>query len=287
MKKIDFILAGFPKSATTSIATILSSHPSICFSAPKEPDFFLQHDPGLFESETYRKCFSAYREGQLLGEGSQRYTIRDRWPDASSNIKRALPDCKLIFVARHPIARLISHYNMLDRDEDLTYSINEIFDQRRLIYNCLNTSKYYYQLEPYLERFDLKNIKIAFYEDFVASEDAVIADMLQFIDPSLAERRALDQLEKNVRVNTAEQENRSSRLYRTLNKLGPYNLLKRIVPLEFRDKYRKYLKVRFRDKSRLEPSIEARLKDALRDDVAKFLKLAGKPEDYWGLDSKP
>jgi len=38
---VDFLLIGAAKSATTSLSNALSQHPDICFSDPKEPQFFL------------------------------------------------------------------------------------------------------------------------------------------------------------------------------------------------------------------------------------------------------
>ena len=41
---LGFAVPGFGKSGTTSICHMLARHPGICFSNPKEPNFFTEEN---------------------------------------------------------------------------------------------------------------------------------------------------------------------------------------------------------------------------------------------------
>jgi hypothetical protein len=239
-----FILAGFPKCATTSIARYLDEHPSICFSKPKEPDFFLKN--GKYDDESwaeYKNSFSHWQPNQILGEGTQRYTIRDRYPNVAKDIYQYIPSAKLIFIARNPIERFVSHFKMIDRDVNLKVSINDVFKYEWLINNCVNTSKYYYQIEPFWNLFPRNHIWIGFYEDFLKDRSAFkngIFDFLEIKNINISQK---------IKLNTSAGPAKTSFLYEKLNKNPVYNFTKKFLPKDFRDHYRNIVRVRFNPNS--------------------------------------
>ena len=106
--KVDFLVLGAARSATTSISTILARHPDICFSQPKEPQFFSQED-WRNHLDSYKSLFK--KEARLYGEGSTNYTKFPLFnPKIHNDIYEYNPNMKLIYIMRHPIDRIISHY---------------------------------------------------------------------------------------------------------------------------------------------------------------------------------
>ncbi len=137
-----FILAGVPKSGTTSLYHYLGQHPAIYLSPIKEPTFFgapdvlaltktpdderriranvertraflsgpmrEPRDLGLVtEWDDYVRLFRGAGTAPAVGEGSVGYW----WlPGAAGAIRSRLPDVRLVFLLRDPAERLFSHY---------------------------------------------------------------------------------------------------------------------------------------------------------------------------------
>lgn len=174
--KVNFLVIGAARSATTSISNILGSHPDICFSNPKEPQFFSKSNWNQHLDE-YHNLFK--EEAKLYGEGSTNYS---KFPSFNKNIHSDIfeynPKMKLIYIMRHPIDRMVSHYKFaLERG----YAESTIEDD--LINNpiYLDTSKYYSQIMPYLEQFGQDHIKFVFFEEFAKNPNTIIDDIFQFL----------------------------------------------------------------------------------------------------------
>ena len=68
----DFFIIGTAKCGSTTIASILASHPDCCHSAPKETNYFsLNYELGW---DWYRGTFAHYDGESILGEASVSYT---------------------------------------------------------------------------------------------------------------------------------------------------------------------------------------------------------------------
>lgn len=272
MIKIDAILSGFPKSGTTSVAELLARHPEVVFSDPKEPNLFLGKEPG--EREVL-SVLPEDRTGKIVMEGSQRYSIRDRFPYLAERMHKHNPRMKLLFIARHPLERAQSHFKMLDRDMETQFRIESIMSEESLRQNVFKTSLYFYQLKPYLDVFSREQIKICFFENYVRKPEAFMSEICDFL------KIEYHAPEKTVHLNKANLSSRSTGLYDWLNASPIYNRLKLCVPVLLRDRYRHWLKK--------DPSIIARAKmsasfrqhfmDAIRDDLDAFLSFAQAPQE--------
>ena len=122
----DFIIAGVPKSGSSSLASYLVQHPAIYFSAVKEPDYFRTDDLRFLYRDLqrrqpsatahiaqrtaawYQAFFANAQPGQLRGEGSVTYFRGGR--DTALRIHAAQPAVKLIFILRQPADRAYSNY---------------------------------------------------------------------------------------------------------------------------------------------------------------------------------
>lgn len=177
MVKVDFMIIGAARSATTSLSNILGSHPDICFSKIKEPQFFSQTD-WRNQLDSYHELFS--ENSKLCGEGSTNYT---KYPAFNNNIHSDIfeynPDMKFIYIMRHPIDRIISHYKFaLERgytNEDINKAVLE-----NPIY--LNTSKYYSQIKKYVDVFDKDQITLVLFDDYKNNPQQVTDELCQFLN---------------------------------------------------------------------------------------------------------
>jgi hypothetical protein len=283
----NFILAGFPKSATTSIAQYLDRHPSICFSNPKEPNFFNLGDGNYSHKswEKYANSFSHWQPNQILGEGTQRYTIRDNFPNVAQNIYKNIPTVKLIFIARNPKERMISHFKGLDSRNKLSFSINEIFEHQWLLNRCVNTSKYFYQMEPYLELFPRKQIWIGFYEDFIENKTTFFQELFEFLE--LKKEPLLNILnDQEIKIKTDAKVPKNQWISQKLNQTFLCQSLKKILPIELQNKCKNLLyeyKESNSEKYQICPNIRERFINEIEEDMKKFLELSGKSANFWHL----
>jgi hypothetical protein len=108
MKFPEFIIIGAAKCGTTALWYNLDKHPKITMASKSstsvEMDFFggKKKNKGL---AWYKSRFS----GEVSGEKSTGYCQKR---GAMINIKRHMPDVKLILCVRNPVDRAYSHYQM-------------------------------------------------------------------------------------------------------------------------------------------------------------------------------
>ena len=105
----DFVIAGAPKCATSSLYDAIAAHPGVRRGVRKEPTNFI-HYPGSSLRSRMHQPFA--RPGILSGEGSVEYFSH---PDAPASVASVIPRAKLLFVFREPVARAWSDYRMFVR----------------------------------------------------------------------------------------------------------------------------------------------------------------------------
>jgi hypothetical protein len=110
MKKPNFFFIGAPKCGTTSIAKVLSQHPNIFISNPKEPHFFEEEIPrGIKSLEAYESLFSKVRNHhRIVGEASTGYLYSKT---AVRKILGYSPNAKFLVSVRNPYEMAISLYS--------------------------------------------------------------------------------------------------------------------------------------------------------------------------------
>ncbi|MEY8850175.1 sulfotransferase [Psychroserpens sp. XS_ASV72] len=176
--KVDFLLIGAAKSATTSLSSCISQHPDICFSNPKEPQFFDKTD-WRNHLDSYHSLFN--EESKLYGEGSTNYS---KYPHCNLNIYSDIyeynPEMKIIYIMRHPIERIVSQYtHAYNRGYDTNDDINKALMTDD---HYINTGKYAMQIEPYIETFGLSNILLLFFGDFISNPNKVTNKVFRFLE---------------------------------------------------------------------------------------------------------
>ncbi|MEM0987214.1 MAG: sulfotransferase [Pseudomonadota bacterium] len=171
----DFAVIGAMRAGTTQLYELLRQHPGICVPQMKETDFFCSHKSVARGLDWYWRQFSD--EGALWGDISPNYAKTDVNPDAAALLHDANPDMKLFFIARDPVDRAVSHYNMAQLVGDTPG------DPHRLLSSwsgkhILHASQYYTCLLPFWERFG-EQITILDFDTLVRAPDTVIAKMCE------------------------------------------------------------------------------------------------------------
>ncbi len=173
----DFIIIGAMKCGTTSIFKNLAQHAQIYGHPAKEINFF---------SEKYHlgmEWYSAkFKQGFINGESSPNYTKRDEHIDTAKLIYDCNPNMKLIYVVRDPIKRVVSHlHHDLYRDRLRSSQVSSVLQADN---KYMSTSKYAYQIEPYLQYFNLENILFVQFEDYLDNPQGVMNNICSFLGVS-------------------------------------------------------------------------------------------------------
>lgn len=109
-KHPNFFILGAQKAGTTYLAQVLSQHPEVFFSEPKETMFFskkLERNAERY-AEYLKEYFGEAQSQPWRGEGSTTYL---QWSGVIEEVQRFVPGKpKFIVCLRQPLAKAISFY---------------------------------------------------------------------------------------------------------------------------------------------------------------------------------
>lgn len=152
---------------TTLLYDLMRTQDGICVARMKETDAYLDDSSAARADALNQK---QYADPQSIWiDISPNYTKRHAFPGVADRIKAANPDARFIYLVRNPIKRAQSHFQhvMLEsvRSADETLSDEALDD-------VVNTSRYYWQMKPYLDAFPIDRFLFINFEDFVKQPDA-------------------------------------------------------------------------------------------------------------------
>lgn len=176
--KPDFIIIGAMKSATSTLHSQLAMQDGIFMSTPKEPNYFSDDDQYIKGEQWYESLFAGAKQGDLCGESSTHYTKKPDHPATVSRMAKNLTSPKLIYVIRHPIDRLISHYIHQWSRNLIRGDINTAIGRHP---ELINYSKYAMQLKPFFDTFGINNILPVFTEKLKISPQEQLDIIANFI----------------------------------------------------------------------------------------------------------
>jgi hypothetical protein len=202
MKKLDFIIIGAQKSATTSLFKYLKPHSKIFMSSDKEAPFFSRDD---FYAAGWDNFVAEYFDGavadQFWGTASPQYMGN---PSTPERIHASMPDVRLIALLRNPVQRTYSHYTMSVRRGHDNRSFDDVVDNL-LIPDALasarltmpviepgNTeedesghyvvwSEYGRILNDFLKYFPKEQLKVVYMDDLMADPGEIYRQVIEFI----------------------------------------------------------------------------------------------------------
>lgn len=178
MTKPNFIIIGAMKSATSTLHEQLALQPGIFMSTPKEPNFFSDDDVYQLGLSWYQGLFEGANRHDICGESSTHYTKLPDYPHTLNRMSSYLPELKLVYVIRHPVERLVSHYIHQWSQNVIRDDINTAID---LFPELINYSLYSMQIIPYIEQYGRENILLVFSEAFRKEPELELARVARFI----------------------------------------------------------------------------------------------------------
>jgi hypothetical protein len=263
----DFIIIGAMKCATSTLHDQLARQPGVFMSTPKEPNFFSNDEEYARGIEWYRSLFAGRAAEALCGESSTHYTKLPTYPHTVERMKKHLPRVKLIYVMRHPIDRLISHYihDWTERkiDEPLERAVDRYPD-------LVDYGRYAMQLRPYLEAYGRGSVLTVFFERLAAEPQAVFERVCRFIGYG-GQPRWVEEAEPQ---NVSRQRMRKSAVRDALvwNPVSTW-LRRRLIPPSWRERVKGWYQMRERPTLR-EDQVQ-RLEAEFDRDLAELEPLIG------------
>lgn len=225
-----FVIIGAMKSATTTLQEQLVEQPGIFMCDPKEPNFF-SDDPQFRKGlDWYKQLFSMAPAGAVLGEASTHYTKLPTYPQCVSRLHEHLPDAKLIYVMRHPVERLISHYIHEWSMGNINCSIDTAVEQNP---EMVAYSQYATQLAPFFKVYGHQSVLPVFFDRLIREPQTELERVCQFIGYSQKPSWIADLKPANV----SSERLRKFPLYELVVESRPATWLRRsLIPRAWRDR---------------------------------------------------
>lgn len=188
--KPNLFIVGAAKSGTSTLHSILDTHPDIFMSLVKEPHFFAKEinqgafhpdfrKVNLFDEETYfsqdilmplhsaiiqdekhyLELFRSASTQKYRGEASPSYLFSKSAPQEIANYCK---EPKILIILRDPVERLVSHYQMdimtgLQKEKNIYEGVMRDFEQKEkgwgISHLYIELSQYKDQVQQYLKIF--------------------------------------------------------------------------------------------------------------------------------------
>lgn len=194
----DFIVIGAMKCATSTLHEQLARQPGIFMSRPKEPNFFSDEENWSKGIDWYDSLFAPAPPAVLCGESSTHYTKLPTYPQTVCRMVEHLPaHTKFIYVMRHPVDRLISHYIHEWTQRVISSSIDQAIDEHP---ELVAYSQYALQLQPYLDASGPQRVLPVFFEHLSRCPQTELERICEFIGYGRSPRWHDDASEQNASI---------------------------------------------------------------------------------------
>lgn len=197
----DFLIIGAAKSATSSLMRTLEAHPQISKVRIKEPDYFAVDRISKLGPGWYESLFEDIDTDAKCGEASTAYTRMPYHKGVVDRVAQANPDVRVVYLVRDPVGRSYSHmlhrwYKELFVDEPFDVDPIDFLKTDPII---LPSSRYFYQIQAWREKFGDDRIHVMAYETLLENPKAELDRLCQFlkIDTGVLQELATENVTSN------------------------------------------------------------------------------------------
>jgi hypothetical protein len=257
----DFVILGAMKCGTSTLHAQLAAQPGFFMTEPKEPCFFSDDDVHARGLDWYRGLFAGAAESELRGESSTHYTKLPTHPRTVERLHAAVgQDVRFVYVMRHPVDRLVSHYVHAWTENEVRAPIDEAATRHP---GLVDYGRYAMQLAPWIEQFGRERILPVFFERMTAKPQEELERICAFLGYAGKPVWRQDVGERNV----SSERLRRSPLRDAVINVPPLRWARRtLVPKGWRDAVKGLWTMRGRPE--LSPSTRRELEATFDDDLA-------------------
>jgi hypothetical protein len=159
MTRPTFVVIGAMKAGTVSLSHYLDEHPDVFLARAGtfgEPNFFVAEQNWPRGRDWYESLFEGAGSATALGECSPSYTMAPLFGGVPERIAQVIPEARLVYVVRDPIARMRSMYmHQVSAGRERRRPEAALLDDR-----YLGPSQYGFQLAGFLEHFDRSQVLV-------------------------------------------------------------------------------------------------------------------------------
>ena len=278
----SFLVVGAMKAGTTSLWAYLRRHPDIWMPEEKELDFFVAEKRWGLGLGWYREQFDGADGAAAIGEASTNYAKHPLFAGVPERITATLPDVRIVYVVRHPIDRIVSHYR---------HAIGAGWEKRPIARavaadpQYLDVSRYAMQLERYLDHVDRERVLVVFSDEL--RDPATRAAAFKRVTAFVGARPGID-VDLDDELHAAEERVAPKRGVAAVAEALPGRAIaRRLAPPPLRRMWHRATALDHPDRVRLPDDVSRSLGEALAPDVARFRRLVDADDaariDRWGL----
>jgi len=250
MIKPNFFIIGAAKGATTTLSSLLNSHPQAAIAKNKEPHFFSIKPDNPFELNNYLSNFQHCTNEIAIGDASTSYSRIRYNPHTIQRIYDFAPEAKLIYMVRHPLERIESAFaeRIMTANAPHLQSLGKSIHQIPMM---VDSSRYWEVFDAYRQTFPEKNIMVVWFEEFINNQQQEFATICRFLGISDSSDNTIQKRHSNSR------ESRAKIFESQGNFLNDYD-------------------------ASWDMDSRSYVINELRDDNLKLLRYFNKGDDYWG-----
>lgn len=235
MRLPDFFIIGAMKAATSTLHDQLGAQPGLWMSDPKELYFF--SDDPVWEQGLpwYTNHFSGAEPTDICGESTTHYAKLPTYPKTIERLKSTIENPRFIYVMRDPIDRLISQYQHMSLEREITVSFDEAV--AGAVPELIDYSCYARQLRPFIETFGYESVLPVFFDHMLSNPQIELERVCDFLgysgQPLWQPKTESNITSERLAVSSTRERIKTLPLFETVRKLAPDQLIERI-----RDRWR-------------------------------------------------
>lgn len=277
---IDFFVPGFSKCGTTTLFSVLNSHPELFIPEIKEPVYF-GTSPGNEKTAWYEALYANADSGHKKGDCSTFYGSVVMEADACREMFANNPQARILFIARDPVDRIESSFREMHNSAP-RFGLNTPFQLEDALIEMpqiIGDTMYFSRMKTYRDKFGKSRVMTVFLEDLIAHTEKVANRCYEFLGVSQY-KFTNDML---PRMNRGKDKLYDSRFFRWIRCHRYIGLLLSKVSIPKQDSIATRLGLRkpFTGKIHWSQKSKILIKDHLTADINAFLDDVGEDHSRW------
>jgi hypothetical protein len=273
----NFLVIGAMKAGTTSLYNYLCSNPQVFMPGEKELDFFVAECNWNRGVGWYEQLFEGAEGAVAVGEASPKYTTYPRHEGVPARVAKLIPDARLIYLVRHPIERIVSHYRLAVRMTPRLAS--KPLEETLLHRTRVDASRYAMQIEQYLQYFPREQLLIIKSEDLKQARAATVRRIFEFIGVDSSSTSA----DLETEYNMGRDIRAARRFVPMIARLPGYKAVASATPASIKTLKRRVTSRKITRDFRIPDNVLRDLQERLRPDIKLLRSYMDEGFDGWGL----
>lgn len=173
----NVVVIGAMKSGTTSLRHYLSAHPRIAL-APGGLNFFIEERNWNKGLAWYESHFDA--DADVFCDASPRYANFPIHQGVAARMADLIPGARLLYLVRHPIDRLVSHYCHAVAKGEERRAFSDAFPDLEVSPYVVR-GLYATQIEEFARHYPMSQIHVLLHEDLRHRRRQTMREVFEFI----------------------------------------------------------------------------------------------------------